>query len=194
MFGYRVPAPDEAMLISGWCRKREGAPFRVVTGHGAFVMPIFEKAWFLTLAMQQAQLAEPCDTRHGITLRVCGVVAFKVGNDPGSIVNAGQRFLPDQRQMPVLAGRVVAGQLRSAIGSRTIEEVIAQRQELATEVFDGAKPEMARLGLSIDSFQLQSIDDMGAGYFAAMARRIQAEVQRQAETARERAGKQDSGP
>jgi flotillin len=34
MFGYKVPAPDEAMLISGG-RAAGNAPFRVVTGHGA---------------------------------------------------------------------------------------------------------------------------------------------------------------
>ena len=40
MFGYRVPAPDEAMLISGGRYGIKGAPFRVVTGHGAFVAPV----------------------------------------------------------------------------------------------------------------------------------------------------------
>ncbi|MFE2218788.1 flotillin, partial [Streptomyces canus] len=48
MFGYRVPAPDEAMLISGGRRGLGGAPFRVVTGHGKFVLPIFRKTRFLT--------------------------------------------------------------------------------------------------------------------------------------------------
>jgi len=43
MFGYRVPAPDEAMLISGGRRGMNDAPFRVVTGHGAFVTPFFRK-------------------------------------------------------------------------------------------------------------------------------------------------------
>ena len=51
MFGYRVPAPDEAMLISGRGGGRGGAPFRVVTGHGAFVTPVFRKVRFLTLSM-----------------------------------------------------------------------------------------------------------------------------------------------
>jgi flotillin len=35
MFGYRVPAPGEAMLISGGSRRRGGAPFKVVAGPGA---------------------------------------------------------------------------------------------------------------------------------------------------------------
>ena len=41
MFGYRVPAPDQAMMISGGRRWRSGAPFRVVVGHGTFVIPLF---------------------------------------------------------------------------------------------------------------------------------------------------------
>ena len=49
MFGYRVPAPDEAMMISGGRRWRGGAPFRVVVGHGSFVVPLFRKARYLTL-------------------------------------------------------------------------------------------------------------------------------------------------
>ena len=49
MFGYRVPAPDQAMLISGG-RAAGNAPFRVVTGHGAYIMPFFRKVRFLTLA------------------------------------------------------------------------------------------------------------------------------------------------
>ena len=32
MFGYRVPAPDEAMLISGRGGGAQGAPFKVVRG------------------------------------------------------------------------------------------------------------------------------------------------------------------
>jgi len=32
MFGYRVPDPDEAMLISGRKSRSDNTPFRVVTG------------------------------------------------------------------------------------------------------------------------------------------------------------------
>ena len=66
MLGYRVPAPDEAMLISGAKAGRDGTPFRVVTGHGAFVMPFFRQASFLTLAMREAEVAEQCVTKQGI--------------------------------------------------------------------------------------------------------------------------------
>src|SRR6201994_2043645 len=180
MFGYRVPAPDEAMLVSGGRYGLKDSPFRVVTGHGAFVMPGFRKARYLTLSMQEAEVSETCVTKQGISLNVRAVIAFKVGNDPDSIVNAGQRFLSDQDQMAVLTGRIFAGHLRSIIGSMTVEEIVTERQKLATEVLDGSKQEMANLGLSVDSLQIQSIDDMGAGYIAAMAAPNNAAIQRQA--------------
>jgi flotillin len=183
MFGYRVPAPDEAMLISGGTRGMKDQPFRVVTGHGAFVTPFFRKVRYLTLAMREAEVAETCVTHQGISLNVRAVIAFKVGNDSESIVNAGQRFLSDQDQMSVLTGRIFAGHLRSIIGSMTVEEIVTERQKLATEVLDGSKAEMVSIGLTVDSLQIQSIDDMGAGYIAAMAAPNNAAIQRQAKIA-----------
>ena len=187
MFGYRVPAPDEAMLISGRGGGAQGAPFKVVVGHGAFVTPVFRKVRYLTLALREAEVAETCVTRQGISLNVRAVIAFKVGNDQESIVNAGQRFLSDQDQMSVLTGRIFAGHLRSIIGSLTVEEIITERQKLAEEVLDQSKSEMARIGLIVDSLQIQSIDDMGAGYIAAMAAPNNAAIQRQAKIAQAQA-------
>jgi flotillin len=187
MFGYRVPAPDEAMLISGGKFGMKGAPFRVVIGHGAFATPVFRKVRYLTLSMQEAEVAEQCVTKQGITLNVRSVIAFKVGNDEESIVNAGQRFLSDQDQMSILTGRIFAGHLRSIIGSMTVEEIVTERQKLATEVLDGSKGEMAKIGLIVDSLQIQSIDDMGAGYIAAMAAPNNAAIQRQAKIAQAQA-------
>ena len=188
MLGYRVPAPDEAMLVSGGRYGRNGAPFRVVTGHGAFILPFFRKVRYLTLAMNEAEVSEQCVTKQGITLNVRSVIAFKVGNDEESIVNAGQRFLSDQDQMSTLTGRIFAGHLRSIIGSMTVEEIVTERQKLATEVLDGSKAEMAKIGLSVDSLQIQSIDDMNSGYIDAMAAPHNAAIQRQAQISQSQAG------
>jgi flotillin len=183
VLGYRVPDPDEAMLISGGKAGKDETPFKVVTGRGAFVFGIFRHASFLSLAMREAQVAEQCVTKQGIALAVKAVIAFKVGNDPESIVNAAQRFLSDQNQMEVLTGRIFAGHLRSIIGSMTVEEIITQRQALATEVLDGSKAEVAKLGLIVDALQIQSIDDQGMGYIQAMAAPHNAAIQQAAKIA-----------
>jgi uncharacterized membrane protein YqiK len=177
------------MLISGGRRWRggTGAPFRVVVGHGAFVLPLFRKARYLTLAMCESEVAETCVTKQGISLNVRSVIAFKVGNDDESIVNAGQRFLSDQDQMSTLTGRIFAGHLRSIIGSMTVEEIVTERQKLASEVLDGSKAEMVKIGLTVDSLQIQSIDDMNSGYIDAMAAPHNAAIQRQAQIAQAQA-------
>jgi flotillin len=183
MFGYHVPAPDQAMLISGGTAKGTDAPFRVVTGRGAYVSPIFRKVRFITLSMSESEVEENCVTKQGIALKVKAVIAFKVGNDTESIVNASQRFLSDQAQMSVLTGRIFSGHLRSIIGSMTVEEIVTERQKLASEVLDGSKEEMAKIGLTVDALQIQSIDDMGLGYIAAMAAPHNAAIQRAAKVA-----------
>ena len=189
MLGYKVPAPDEAMLVSGGKNKGE-TPFKVVTGHGSFVLPFFRKARFLTLSMNEAEVEERCVTKQGITLNVRAVIAFKVGNDEVSIVNAGQRFLSDQNQMSVLTGRIFAGHLRSIIGSMTVEEIVTERQKLASEVLEGSKEEMGRIGLSVDALQIQSIDDGDLGYIVAMSAPHTAAIQRSAQISQSQARQQ----
>ena len=184
MFGYRVPAPNEALLISG--RKQRGAdalPFKIVTGHGAYVIPIFSKASRLTLAMQEAEVEEDCYTQQGLTLHVQAVIAFKVGDDHESIAAAARRFQGDQSQMPVLVGRIFSGHLRSIIGSMTVESIIREQQTLADAIVDASKTEMARIGLDIDSLQISSIHDKGVGYIKALAAPHQARVNQEANIA-----------
>ena len=58
MFGWHIPSPDEAMLISGAKGRDDAAPFKIVKGHGAFVFPLRSKVSFLTLSMQEAEVLE----------------------------------------------------------------------------------------------------------------------------------------
>jgi flotillin len=168
MFGWHVPKPDEAMLISGG-KARSGLPFKIITGHGAFVIPFRSKVNYLTLSMQEAEVDEECVTQQGIAVNVKAVIAFKVGADSEGIANAAQRFLSDEDKMSVLTGRIFAGHLRSIIGSMTVEDIIRERQRLAEEALAASKIEMSRIGLVVDALQIESIDDMGAGYIASLA-------------------------
>src|SRR3954462_14723587 len=185
MFGYRVPAPNEALLISGGGRGNATGelPFRIVVGHGAFVLPIVRKASFLTLAMQEAEVVEDTFTQQGLTLGVRAVIAFKVADDPESIAAAARRFQADQSQMSTLVGRIFSGHLRSIIGSMTVESIIRDQQKLSDNILDASKIEMARIGLAVDSLQISQIDDKGSGYIAALAAPHQAMVNQAAKIA-----------
>jgi flotillin len=190
VFGYHVPAPNEAMLISGGKQKATGETtqrFRIITGHGAFVMPVVRKVSFLTLAMRESIVNEDCVTQQGIALSVKAVIAFKVGSDSTSIAAAAQRFLSNQNQMDELTGQIFSGHLRSIVGSMTVESIIRERQTLAENVLDASKIEMGNLGLTVDSLQIQSIDDKGSGYIRALAAPHQATVNQAANIAQAQA-------
>lgn len=187
MLGYHVPDPDEAMLISG-AKTKDDAPFKVVIGRGSWVIPLFRKVSYLSLAMFEAEIKERLVTKQAIQLEVRAVIAFKVANDTQSIVNAAQRFLSEQeKEMSVLTGRIFSGHLRSIIGSMTVEEIIRERQKLADEVLVASKVEMSNIGLWVDSFQIQSIDDGNLGYIQALAAPHNATVQRDAQIAQSQA-------
>jgi flotillin len=188
MFGWHVPAPNQAMLISGGRQRGNNAlPVKIVTGHGSFVVPIKNRVSYLTLAMQESLVTEECVTKQGIALLVRAVIAFKVGDDPESISNAARRFLADQDQMSTLTGQIFSGHLRSIVGSMTVEDIIRERQALAEQVLDQSKTEMAKIGLAVDSLQIQSIDDRGSGYIAALAAPHQATVNQAAQIAQAQA-------
>ena len=186
MFFWHVPAPNEALLISGSKHKKEGAQFRIVTGHGCFVVPVKQRARVLSLALQEAEIVEECITNQGIRLNVRAVAAFKVGDDPASIANAARRFLSEQDRMEVLVGRVFAGHLRSIIGGLTVEQIIRERDRVAQEVKDGSHAEMEKLGIVVDALEIQEIDD-SSGYINNLAAPHAAAVASQARIAKAKA-------
>jgi len=77
--------------------------------------------------------------------------------------------------------------LRSVIGSMSVEEIIMERQKLASEVLDASKSEMAKLGLGVDAFQIESIDDGLAGYIRALSQPSIANVNKLAQIAQAQA-------
>jgi flotillin len=185
MFFWRVPAPNEALLISG-SKHTDETQFRIVTGHGAFVLPVIRNARLLSLALREAEITEECITNQGIRINVRSVAAFKVGDDAASIANAARRFLSEQDKMDVLVGRIFAGHLRSIVGGLTVEQIIRERDRVAQEVKDGSHTEMEKLGIVVDALEIQEIED-STGYIKNLAAPHAANIASQARIAQARA-------
>ena len=189
MLFWHVPAPNEALLISGSKRHKDATQFRIVTGHGSFVVPVKQRARVLSLALREAEITEECITNQGIRLNVRAVTAFKVGDDFASIANAARRFLSEQDKMETLVGRVFAGHLRSIVGGLTVEEIIRERDRVAQEIKDGSHGEMEKLGIVVDALEIQEIED-ASGYISNLAAPHAAVVASQARIARAQADQQ----
>ncbi|NUP32252.1 MAG: flotillin family protein, partial [Streptomycetaceae bacterium] len=183
---WRVAEPNEALLISGSRHRNEGLSeglgFRIVTGRGTLVLPGVQAVRKLSLDLNAADLAVDCVTKQGIPVHLRGVVIFKVGDDYISIANAARRFLDQQKLMTDRVHSVFAGHLRSIVGGLTVEELIREREKLTEQTRASSGSEMEKLGLIIDSLQIQEIEDP-TGYIGNLARPHAAAVERDARIA-----------
>jgi flotillin len=192
---WKVAEPNEALIISGLGARGENSDtaeslgFKIVTGKGKLVIPGFQTARRLLLDSRSATLQVGCVTKQGIPVHVRGVVIYKVGDDFASIANAARRFLDQQNTMDSKIHELFAGHLRSIIGNLTVEDLILNRERLASEIRGSSADEMSKLGLVVDSFQIQEIDDttdyitnLGKPHAAAVAAQARiAEAQRDQE-------------
>lgn len=161
---WRVAEPNEALIISGLGARSknelaDSLGFKIVTGKGTAVLPGFQTARRLRLDSRAANLQVSCVTQQGIPVQVRGVVIYKVGDDFVSIANAARRFLDQQDSMNDAIHELFTGHLRSIIGNLTVEDLILNRERLTSETRSSAADEMSKLGLVVDSMQIQEIDD-----------------------------------
>ena len=187
---WRVAEPNEGLIISGRRRRpaglEESLGFKIVTGRGTLVYPGLEAVRRLSLDLRETDLQIDCVTHQGIPLRVRGVVIYKVGDDLVSIANAARRFLDQQGQMDQRVHNLFAGHLRAIIGNMTVEEMIRDREKLTQLTREHAGTEMEKLGLIVDSMQIQEIADP-SGYIQNLALPHAAAVEREARIARAQA-------
>jgi uncharacterized membrane protein YqiK len=185
---WKVAEPNEALIISGLGARGQNADtaeslgFKIVTGKGKLVIPGFQTARRLLLDSRAATLEVGCVTKQGIPVHVRGVVIYKVGDDFASIANAARRFLDQQDTMDEKIHELFAGHLRSIIGNLTVEDLILNRERLASEIRGSSADEMSKLGLVVDSLQIQEIDDT-VGYIANLGKPHAAAVAAQARIA-----------
>jgi uncharacterized membrane protein YqiK len=182
MWLWYVPAPDEALLISGSKHQALDTGFRIVTGRGSFVVPVKQKARILSLALREVEIVADCVTSQGIHLKVRSVTAFKIGNDEASIAGAARRFLSAPARMDEVVGQMLAGHVRSVIGAATVEQVIGHRDRVTLEIKKRSRAELETLGIVVDALEIQEIEDT-SGYISNLAAPHAATVARQARMA-----------
>jgi regulator of protease activity HflC (stomatin/prohibitin superfamily) len=168
MWFWYIPAPDEALLISGSKRKSPDAEFRIVTGRGSFIWPIGQKARVLSLGLREVEIVEDCVTSQGVRLNVTSAAAFKVGTDPASIADAARCFLSAQNGVEEVVGAITAGHLRSVFSGSTVEQILTERDRVTGEIRKRCGADLARLGLVVAALGIQEIEDT-SGYIANLA-------------------------
>jgi flotillin len=181
--------PNQVLIISGRGERvidpRTGEKarrqYRIVTGGAAFIWPVFERVDTLSLELMTIEVrTEEVYTVKGVPVTVDGVAQIKIGSDDVSIATAAERFLSkSQAEILHVAHETLAGHLRAMLGTLTVEEIYRERDKFAQQVQETSGPDMANMGLTIDSFVIKNIQD-DQGYLDALGKPRTAEVKRDA--------------
>lgn len=172
---WRVAEPNEALIISGLgahgdASSDESRGFKIVVGRGTPVIPGFQTVRRLPLGTKSTGLMVNAVSNQSIPLTVKGIVAFKVGDDQVSIRNAARRFL-EQKDEAMLSTihELFAGHLRAIVGGMSVEDMLHNREELTANIRSSLADDLGKLGLVVDSLQIQEIDDE-SGYIANLGK------------------------
>jgi flotillin len=186
---WRVAEPNEALIISGLGAHGDNGTnldslgFKIVVGRGTAVIPGFQTVRRLGLDIRSTGLTVNAVSNQSIPLQVKGVVAYKVGDDMASIANAARRFLDqDPEVMHSTIHELFAGHLRAIVGGMSVEDMLHNREELTANIRTSLADDLKKLGLVVDSLQIQEIDDE-SGYIVNLGKPQAARIAAQARIA-----------
>ena len=171
---YKVAGPNEAYIITGRKGKevknletgevsQDLSGQKVVMGGGVFVVPFVQRLHVLDLSSRRIPVQiRGAVSGQGVKLNLDGVAIVKVGGNEDQIRAAAQRFLTQQEEVETFTQEVLAGALRSIVGSLSVEQIIRDRAAFAQRVADESEAALTGQGLLLDTFQIQDITDDGS--------------------------------
>lgn len=199
---YKTVSPDKAMIVTGSflgsknvvSSNEPGASQRkvkIISGGGAFVLPIFQSYRFLSLLSHKIDVTTPeVYTEEGVPIRVDATAIIKIRGTMEDIFAAAERYLgKPEHVLQAEATEVLEGHLRSILGTMTVEEIYKNRDKFAQQVQDVSGKDLKKMGLHIDSFTIKDIKDDN-GYLESLGKPRIAAVKRDAEIAEAEARKE----
>lgn len=188
---YKTVGPDESMLITGSylgsknvLTDDSGRRIKIIRGGGAFILPIFQEAQFLSLLSHKLDVSTPeVYTEQGVPVLADGVAIIKIGSTVEDIATAAEQYMGKPTEgLKSEAQEVLEGHLRAILGTMTVEEVYRNRDKFAQEVQGVAAKDLKKMGLQIVSFTIKDVRDK-QGYLEALGKPRIAIVKRDAEIA-----------
>ncbi|MBE9067479.1 flotillin family protein [Leptolyngbya cf. ectocarpi LEGE 11479] len=183
---YYICQPNEVLIFAG-AQQRLGQKtigYRLVKGGSSIRKPLVEKALRMDLTNMIIELqVTNAYSKGGIPLQVDGVANIKVAGEEPTIHNAIERLLGKSRkEIEKIAKETLEGNLRGVLASLTPEQVNEDKIAFAKSLLDEAEEDLEKLGLVLDTLQIQNISD-NVRYLDSIGRKQQAQLQRDARIA-----------
>lgn len=183
---YYICQPNEVLIFAGSTRKTDGRKvgYRLVKGGSSIRTPLLEKVMKMNLTNMIIELkVSNAYSKGGIPLHVEGVANIKIAGEEPTIHNAIERLLGKPRkEVEKIARETLEGNLRGVLASLTPEQVNEDKTAFAKSLLDEAEEDLEKLGLVLDTLQIQNISD-NVLYLDSIGRKQQADLQRDARIA-----------
>jgi flotillin len=186
---YKIPDANEALIVTGAKGKSaDGAgTLKVVMGAGSFIIPFVQRCRILSLDATEIAMQVPEGvSKDNIKVVVDAVALAKIDGTPAGVRSAAQRFLGREDQIPRIIQSILSGALRGVVGNMTIEEMLRDREGLATKIQDAASSALSDAGLRVDTLQINGISTDPVDYITNLGRPQAAEIRKSAEVAEAR--------
>ena len=180
--------PNELVVISGRQRKLADGTmigYRVLRGGRGFKRPLVESVGRMPLNSIPIEIQiDDVMTDGMIPVAIEARATVKLaGREADGMDAAIERFLgKGVDAVAKTAAQALEGAIRGVVATMSPEEANSKRLELAQQGSSIAREDLKRLGIVLDFLQIQEVNDK-QGYLAAIGRRRNAAVQRDAKVA-----------
>jgi flotillin len=177
---YVKAIPTEAVVVTGAGHKEP----KFVTGRGVLVLPFIQRADRLIMKVLKLDVKTPptgVKTAEGVPLWIDSAVTVQVYNKNSVITDEELREAGCKTRDEFIASRqraaitnflgvneadinnkvndMLQGNLREIVAEMTVMDVLTKRKEFADRVKANAKPDLAKLGLDVVTFNIQDVQD-----------------------------------
>lgn len=213
---YKKAPPTEAIVVTGFGLARP----KVVCGKGTFVFPVLQRADRLNMRLLKIDVKTPetgVKTQNGVSLWIDSVVTIQVYSENSTVLDEevkasglkdAKAYIMSRQQAAISnflgmneqgindkVNDVLQGNLREIVSDMTVDQILTNRKQMALSVIENARPDLAKMGLEVVTFNVQDIRDAidGQGHNHGVIEAIGIEqeelVKKQAEIARAQAAR-----
>ena len=177
---YKKAPPTQAIVVTGLGLSRP----KVVCGRGVFVLPIVQRADRLNMRLLKIDVKTPetgVKTKEGVSLWLDSVVTVQVYSENSTVAdeevrNAGyddvKKYINSRQQAAISnflgmdeahinekINDVLQGNLREIVSEMTVDQILTNRKQMAISVVENARPDLAKMGLEVVTFNVQDVKD-----------------------------------
>ncbi|KAM8829818.1 LOW QUALITY PROTEIN: flotillin-1-like [Synchiropus picturatus] len=192
--------PNEAMVVSGFCR----SPPLMIAGGRVFVFPCIQQIQRISLNTLTLNVkSDKVYTRHGVPISVTGIAQMKIqGQNKQMLAAACQMFMgKSEPEIAQIALETLEGHQRAIIAHLTVEvhqlsvlsfepkttcpsftrlqEIYKDRKKFSEQVFKVASSDLVNMGISVVSYTLKDVHD-DQDYLHSLGKARTAQVQKDA--------------